>query len=175
MIGFLLSAFGIAKRIARAAVDVVLNHPREVAIAGLLVLSWWLHRGWDRTIDQRNAIAAEYANFKDIIRDQMAAAILEATRLKQQKEALNAKLNEKADKDAGDLRVVYRDRVLRQAAANPSCTAQADLPGGDIPSGADISSPGAGLFISTGDALICADNTARLQAAREWAVGMEQN
>ena len=52
MIGFLLSAFGIVKRIARAAVDVVLNHPREVAIAGLLVLSWWLHRGWDRTIDQ---------------------------------------------------------------------------------------------------------------------------
>jgi hypothetical protein len=152
-----------------------MSHPREVAIACLLVLSWWLQRGWNRTIDQRNAIAAEYATFKDIIRDRMAEAILEATRLKLEKEALNAQLNAKADKAAGDLRIVYRDRVLRQAGAHPGCAAETNLPGADLPQGSDGPGAGAGLFISTGDALICADNTARLKAVQEWAVSMESN
>lgn len=173
MIGFLISAFGIVKKVTSAVVEAVMSHPREVAIACLLVLSWWLHRGWNKTIDQRNAIAAEYATFKDIIRDRMAEAILEATRLKLEKEALNAQLNAKADKAAGDLRIVYRDRVLRQAGAYSGCAAETNLPGADAPEGGNGPGAGSGLFISTSDALICGDNTARLKAVQEWAVSME--
>ena len=173
MIGLLISAFGIVKKVTSAVVEAVMLHPREVAIACLLVLSWWLHRGWNRTIDQRNAIAAEYATFKDIIRDRMAEAILEATRLKLEKEALNAQLNAKADKAAGDLRIVYRDRVLRQAGAHSGCAAETNLPGADAPEGGNGPGAGCGLFISTSDALNCGDNTARLKAVQEWAVSME--
>ena len=175
MIGLLISAFGIVKKVASAVVEAVMSHPREVAIAFLVVLSWWLHRGWNKTIDQRNAIAAEYATFKDIIRDRMAEAILEATRLKLEKEALNAQLNAKADKTAGDLRIVYRDRVLRRAGTHPGRAAETNLPGADVPEGGDGPGAGSGLFISTPDALICADNTARLKAVQEWAVSMEGN
>lgn len=174
-LGWIVSAFGIVKKAVTFIGKLVIKHPREVAIACLLVLSWWLHRGWNKTIDQRNAIAAEYATFKDIIRDRMAEAILEATRLKLEKEALNAQLNAKADKTAGDLRIVYRDRVLRQAGAHPGCAAETNLPGADVPEGGDGPGAGSGLFISTPDALICADNTARLKAVQEWAVSMEGN
>ena len=174
-LSWIVSAFGIVKKAVAFVGKLIIKHPREVAIACLLVLSWWLHRGWNKTIDQRNAIAAEYATFKDIIRDRMAEAILEATRLKLEKEALNAQLNAKADKTAGDLRIVYRDRVLRQAGAHPGCPAQINLPGPDVPEGGDGPGAGSGLFISTSDALICGDNTARLKAVQEWAVSMESN
>ena len=174
-LSWIVSAFSIVKKAVAFVGKLVLKHPREVAIACLLVLSWWLHRGWNKTIDQRNAIAAEYATFKDIIRDRMAEAILEATRLKLEKEAINAQLNAKADKAAGDLRIVYRDRVLRQAGAHPGCAAENNLPGADVSQGSNGPGAGSGLFISTPDALICADNTARLKAVQEWAVSMESN
>jgi hypothetical protein len=82
--------------------------------------------------------------------------------------ARNERANHEADQKAADTRIVFRYRVVRLPAAS-GCAAQGtDLPGADLSHGAD--GPRADtVILARADALICADNTARLIAAHEWA------
>lgn len=90
-------------------------------------------------------------------------------------EKRHAKQAQAADTRVADYAGKYRAAVLRlasaQAAGRPSS--------GTIASASDSNTqgavgPGGGseLLIPTADALICADNTARLQSAREWALSL---
>lgn len=102
-------------------------------------------------------------------------------------EALSAKIEtekrheaerEKSDARAATLAADYRGAVLRYQAAQRAAS-EADLP---QPSEAAESSNGPGgpslllagdIIIPQADALICADNTARLEAVRDWALSLE--
>lgn len=87
-------------------------------------------------------------------------------------QAENRRLNDDADRKAADATIVYRDRVVRLPAAPASCVAgSAGVPAGDVPQ--SNNGPGRdSVILERADALICATNTARLEAVREWALGM---
>lgn len=89
-------------------------------------------------------------------------------------QAHNRRLNDEADRKADERTIVYRDRVVRLPSAPASCSAgSADMSAADIPQ--SNNGPGGDpIILERADALICATNTARLEAAREWALGMDK-
>ena len=78
-----------------------------------------------------------------------------------------------ADRQTDSLRATYHNRVLRiaPARADPADRTAATMPGASPPKSADRSG-GDTLLLARSDALICATNTARLQAAHAWAKGL---
>lgn len=89
----------------------------------------------------------------------------------------NRRLNDEADKNVADTTIVYRDRVIRLPTAPAQCAAGgAQLPSPNLPQSPDGPGSDSPIFdrviIQRSDALICATNTARLEAAHEWARGM---
>ncbi len=100
---------------------------------------------------------------------EFAAAV--ATRKENEHEAAR----QQSDAALADLRERYRTLVLRKAAVDRSPTGSAGLSqNASRSTGSDGTSRGARLspetlIITQGDALICADNTARLQNAQGWA------
>lgn len=115
---------------------------------------------------------------KDYQRAQ-AEATANALSDKMKKEAEYAAKADEADARYTDLSGQYRAAVLRYQAAQraaggtdlpraPDATQGADEPGG----GAVI--PAGDILIPQADALICAENTARLQAAHDWALSLER-
>lgn len=85
-------------------------------------------------------------------------------------QSANRRLNDEADRKADAARAAYAARVLRlpPAPADPGPSGGGALPGAELPARADRSG-GASILLDRADALICAVNTARLEAAREWA------
>ena len=122
------------------------------------------------------------------IQNANASAIQQATVAKEAKDVFNTKLAADGDRTAADLRDRYRLAVMQLRAARDRVP-RTDLPGhADAPASSDRpgesagvsakSEAGAGLIeplvISQNDALTCADNIARLQAVRDWAVALAQ-
>lgn len=106
-----------------------------------------------------------------------AQATANAIAAKAEKEKDYAKKADDADARYADLRAHY-DSVLRAKAAQ-SATGRANLPKPaeaakivDGPSAIAIL-PSGSILIPEADAFICADTTARLQAARDWALAIE--
>ena len=120
--------------------------------------------------------AGRLADRKEYHRAQMeATAKAYAAKIKTEK-AYEAE-REKADLAADDLGKQYRAAVLRYQAAQRAAGG-ADLPqptqgaaSGDGPGGPAVIPQGS-ILIPQDDALICADNTARLEAVRGWALGL---
>lgn len=113
---------------------------------------------------------------KDYQRAQ-AEATANALSDKMRKEAEYAAKAEEADARYDDLSRQYRAAVLRYQAAQRAAGGT-DLPstskaaqGGDGPGGGAVI-PVGDILIPQADALICADNTARLQAVRVWALSI---
>jgi hypothetical protein len=111
------------------------------------------------------------------IKTAQVQAVAYATKAKEQTDARNHQLAATADRTATSLRGQYHAAVMQLAAAQSRARA-ADLP---IPTagtkGGDGRRAGAILLantvsITTDDALICGNNTARLQAVRGWAIGL---
>ncbi len=106
-----------------------------------------------------------------------AEATSRALSEKMQKEAEYEAKADEADTRYADLSGQYRAAVLRYQAAqraggstNMSGTSEA-ASGTDGPGGGAVLHVGA-IMIPQADALICAENTARLVAAHEWAAGL---
>jgi hypothetical protein len=153
----------------------------KLALAGLLlalcaVQSVRLSITQTRLSAEREGRKADRAEYARAQMEATAKALAE----KQRKEAEYARKAEVADSAYAALGDQYRTAVLRYQAAQragsgsdlsgPAETAQGpDRPGG----GAVI--PQGSILIPTDDALVCATNTARLEAARAWALDLEKN
>lgn len=118
------------------------------------------------------------ADRKEYERAQLEATA-KAFAAKIKKEAEYEAEREKADTAAADLGKQYRSAVLRYQAAQRAGSG-ANLPqpaeAAARPDGPDRSSvlPVGQLMIPQADALICADNTAKLEAARDWALSLDK-
>jgi len=106
-----------------------------------------------------------------------AQTAVDAYSAKIKKEAEDAKKADAADVRYADLSGQYRAAVLRYQASQREA-GKADLPqspkgsaSSDGPGGLAIVPTGS-ILIPQADALICAENTARLEAVREWALGI---
>ncbi|WP_443971898.1 hypothetical protein [Sphingobium sp. CR28] len=100
-----------------------------------------------------------------------ALAAAAATKKENEHEAVR----QQTDAALADLRERYRSLVLRKATADHGSAGSAGLPqNASASTGSDGTSRSARLspetlIITQADALICADNTARLQNAQSWA------
>ena len=85
----------------------------------------------------------------------------------------NRRQTDEADRRAATARSDYAARVLRIPAAqgDPGLSCAAHLPSTGVPQSAD-GSGGDTILLTRADALICAANTARLEAAHGWAIGL---
>ncbi|SHL96482.1 hypothetical protein SAMN05518668_104352 [Sphingobium sp. YR657] len=115
---------------------------------------------------------------KDYQRAQ-AEATADALSAKMKKEAEYAAKADEADARYADLSGQYRAAVLRYQAA------QRAVGGTDLPSAAEATQsrdgsgggaviPAGDILIPQADALICAENTARLEAVRAWALSIRE-
>jgi len=163
---FLTSGFLAHWKLIAAAILLALLGVQTLRIAGL-----------------KSSLSAEKAG-RLADRETYKRAQMEATAnafsAKIKKEAEDAKKADAADARYADLSQQYRAAVLRYQAAQREA-GKADLPqspespaSGDRPGGPSLIPQGS-ILIPQADALICATNTARLEAVREWALSLDPN
>ena len=128
-----------------------------------------------------NQCRSEKSEQAEQFRRAQQAALDIANAAKARKEAEYDAARREADARYDDLGGKYRALVLRKAAADRRAAGGAGLPGtAPAAQGADRAGENPGVpaggaaiatfVISDADALICAENTARLEAARAWAI-----
>lgn len=145
---------------------------KYVAIAVLSGLLVFTANGWSHTnkllIEERAAHKADNEKIKDA-QVEAEKKIKDVTKQLKEEGEKNAK---EADKKYADLYATYRHNLLRYK-ANQSVPSR--------PSGSSTGSPAESpngpsesseLSITVTDAQICAENTARLQTAHDWALGL---
>lgn len=143
-----------------AILSLITRYPLQCAIAALLIACAWLWRADNRHIAQRDEALATITQMKaDNAKAEKAAQVELRRIINERKEQANA-----ADKVNDNLRVVYRDRVLRLPSVSaPACHQSAD----GLAESGDRSGADTFVSISRTDALICGDNTARLVAIHD--------
>lgn len=153
-------------------------------LAGILITSL----GWYITNARLTAAKSEVTTQKSLRkkdRAQYQAAQKEAeARAYQQKQRIERENNErakKADQDYNDLLSKYNAALVRYRSAQRSAS-RSDLPrssdsseSGDRPSeSSELFENSEPVIIPFEDAKICAENTARLEAVRDWAIGIKE-
>lgn len=142
-----------------------------LAVTGLLLHVARAER--DAAIAGRKADRASYVAAQEAAR---SFALADAAK----KDAENVRKADAADARYADLSAQYRAISLRYSAAQ-SAAGHANMPAASqAAESADRSSgptvlPSGSILIPQTDALICADNTARLQAAHEWALSLNES
>lgn len=126
---------------------------------------------------QRNAARTELSQTRgnheaDLARIRAAQALVNARHLADitAMQTKYRRRQDEADRQTDSLRAAYHDRVLRiaSARADPAGRAAIAMPGAGPATRANRYG-GDTLLLARSDALICATNTARLEAAHEWA------
>jgi hypothetical protein len=147
---------------------------RSAALLAIALLGLALSVQTARLGSARRALALEQALHQTDIANMRAAQAVanadwqaETARIR----ATNGRLKDETDRAADAVRTQYLDRVLHlpDATADPGAATNAALSGTDAAEGADRSSRDA-ILLARSDALICATNTARLEAAHDWAM-----
>lgn len=140
-----------------------------LAIGNIVGFTGWEHT--DQALKaERTAHAADVKSYKDAQAqaDKDAKAQVQQV-IQESKVKANA-----ADKNYSGLLAQYHASLLRyqanQSGSKSASGHQADDQGSQTPQSSDGSSSGSGLFITMKDAQICAENTARLVSAHDWAI-----
>lgn len=151
----------------------MLQGPTQYIIAGLAA-ALCLSLVWGNRVN--NLRAGHKAAHEQTIRDYKTAQEHAQKKFDAQIaefQAQNRRLNDEIDRKANDVAIVYRDRVIRLPAAPAQCSAGgSDMPTtgtaqrGDSPSGDSV-------LLTRTDAMICADNAARLLQVKEWGGGLQ--
>lgn len=149
-------------------------------IAALVLVTTVTSVGWYVTDLKLDKAKQELVTFQETVKSAQKEAELKAVKAKAEQEKKDEIRREEADTLTTDLKSKYSALLVRYAEAqrkasranlsSPSKASEGiDGPGGDteLPAGA-VNLPET-LTIPYKDAQICADNTARLEAAHEWA------
>lgn len=151
--------------LARSLYSIATRYPWQAGCIALLCLAVWLYTGKNEAIRQRDEARGQVGQLIKAANDALSVSRAFEKKWK-------AKTND-ADDQANSFGTVYRTRVMRlPAIANCSPAPRANNAGSsnEAGEGAIISDR---IAITRDDALICADNTARLQAAHNWAKEVE--
>lgn len=153
-----------------------------LAIGGgvsLLAIATWVWRIDSLRAEHLAALTqcqSEKSEQAELFQRAQKTALDLANAAKARKEAKNEAARQQADARYDDLGSKYRALILRKATADRGATSRTRLPGtGETAQGTVGPGEGAGVpvgrfVIMEADALICGENTARLEAAREWAI-----
>ena len=159
-------------------------------IGGLLIAIGVTSIGWYVTSLQKEACeSGRLADRESYKRAQAEAETLHLAALRKREKEYEDKAN-KADADYGKLASKYASAVRMYSAAQGKTRATAPSPGGDGTEGTnrprenpflsprDIARPELDItevvVVPVNDLSICAENTARLVVARDWALGLNK-
>lgn len=157
----------------------LLNEWKYLTIGGLTLLSVVLGYGWKHSSELR---AAEKKVCQATIESYKQAQVFAEERIKTETERLRKEGEDRAneaDKKYSELLATYRASILRYQ-ANQSVPRRAGDSTASNPPAITYEpreSPklsGSTLTITLDDAQICAENTARLQSAHEWALSLKE-
>lgn len=154
------------------------THWRAIAFAVLavtiLTLTLLLRGSWDRLEAEKAGRLADRAEYARAQAEARSLALSNKLKV----EAEYARKADEADSRYADLGDQYRAAVLRYKAAQ-GAAGRSDLPSA-TQAAESLDQSGGGAVIPLGtilipenDAFICADNTARLQSAHEWALSLD--
>ncbi|MCW2406620.1 hypothetical protein M2336_003249 [Sphingobium sp. B1D7B] len=144
------------------------------AATGALALALILALAWGMRVDHlRERHAAALAQARQDYRAAQAKAQADFDAQVAALRVHNRRLNDAAEQKSEALTLVYRDRVVRLPVAPAACAS--NRPGLPAPGDAQpVDRSGRDpILLDRADALICATNTARLEAARAWALEMQ--
>jgi len=140
-----------------------------ILIAALAIVLAWGMRVDHLRAGYKDALATTISRYTQAQKDAQAAFDAKVAA----SVARNKELNREADDKAVAATIVYRDRVVRlQSATSCGPAGGSDVSTSNVPASADRSSGDSIVSIKRADALICADNTGRLEAAHGWAISM---
>lgn len=145
-------------------------------MAALMAAAVALSVGWYTThlklTAEKNGRAADRGSYEA----EQAKNKLASLQYKVDKEKEYATKATKADAKLADLRAEYRANILRYQAAQDGATPGPGVssPEAGDPQGADRSGDGSLLYVTRKDANVCADNTARLKVAHDWAADLQK-
>jgi len=139
---------------------------------GLLVTTLAASAGWYVTGLRLDACKAGRTADRAAYHQAQAEATTLAIMAKAAEEKRDEERRQKADEDYRALSAKYHDALgLYKAAVRKASSP--DLPGkAEAPKGSDGPGEGALVPVPAGDLDTCADNTARLEVARQWALGL---
>lgn len=142
---------------------------------GLVAVGIILSIGWYATslklAAEVNGRAADKSRYEAV----QAKTELDFKNYKTDKEKESRDKAAKADADAAALSDKYHAAVLRYQAAQRKASGPGTVPSeGDTTEGPDGPGSGSLLYVTQRDALICADNTARLQIGHEWSLTLDR-
>lgn len=175
MFGLAINILGIRKAIANAFTWATANVARMLAIALALSLAWGAIERSGKHKAQRvlaSTVTAWKAAEREATAAQIAANSAQQARWAQQaKETDNDYQKARIDADSRSERFIAANRVRRDCprSASSGDTVQSPDP---APS---ANGPGEGAFLVTiapDDVRICTENTTRLQAGHDWALGL---
>lgn len=143
---------------------------------GLAVSTYIYKLKYEAADTRAEACEAGRAADQKAVRTAQEQAELEARLAVERIERENERKAQTADARYRDLNERYRASVLRYSRTpNPGATGPTNTAGpADPAESVDGPSEGTHLLITTDDALICAENTARLQSGHEWALSLQQ-
>lgn len=163
-----------------ALLDVVRDHPWQVAVAASLALSGWLWWGKGNAIEERDAAVAGRKADRAAYTAAQAEALRLALAAKAATEARYKAHAERIDRDHETELADARDATADYIARNRVRGQGAGSATGGTATAADNRGPGvlpempAGSFVAVSDVDVqrCSDATAYALSAREWALGL---
>ena len=156
-----------------------LNQFRNYIIGGLLIAVGVTSLGWYVTAANLDACASgRKADKAAYEKAQAEAEVLWMKAIKKKEKEYEAKAK-KADEAYGTLASKYADAVRVYANAQSKARAAATSAASGSPEsaygpGEDTELPVVQVVVSTEDLMTCAENTARLVIARDWALGLNE-
>lgn len=156
-----------------------LNQFRNYIIGGLLIAVGVTSLGWYVTAANLDACASGRKADKAAYEKAQADAEVLWMKAIKKKEDEYEKKAKKADEAYDALSTKYRDAVRVYAAAQSKARSTAAAAQGGSPEsaygpGEDTELPIVQVVVSTEDLMTCAENTARLVIARDWALGLNK-
>jgi hypothetical protein len=143
--------------------------------AGLGILCIVLSLGWYTTHLKLEAETSGRQADKSRYEAVQAKTELDFKNYKTDKEKESRDKAAKADADAAALSDKYHAAVLRYQAAQRKTSGPSTVPSeGNTTESLDGPGESSLISITTEDALICADNTARLEIGHDWAIDLEK-
>ena len=175
MILWLISALGWLRRAAQALAGLVVRYPLQAVIVAELVACVWLWSGWNGAIAERDAIRLDLNAIKAASEQAAHNAKVAHDADEARYKALAERKDDEARKAIADARAAadayIRAHRVRGAAGSAHGTAAPAESGSAASADGQGSAPDM-VAVTADDVRICTSNTIRLEAARDWALGL---
>jgi soluble cytochrome b562 len=179
---WLLKALGFARRAAQGAFGLIGRYPLQAALIVAVAAAVWLWTGKREALAQRDQATAGRASDRAAYTEAQRQAAILARQAREAQEARYKEQAERADHEHQIELATAMDRAdafirANRVRATGAAASAAGSPGSAAESRGPESGNGPGgsaflVAVTAEDVRVCTVNTTRLEAVREWALGL---